>query len=57
MVEIKEKKNKHNKVMDYKKLCYQQYNKVFLNARTGHRTYTVTESLGDATIVQGQCYK
>lgn len=28
MVESKEKKNKHNSVMDYKKLCYQQYNKV-----------------------------
>lgn len=28
MVESKEKKNKHNNVMDYKKLCYQQYNKI-----------------------------
>lgn len=28
MIESKEKKNKHNKVMDYKKLCYQQYNKI-----------------------------
>lgn len=24
----KEKKNKHNNVMDYKKLCYQQYNTI-----------------------------
>lgn len=28
MIESKEMKNKHNKVMGYKKLCYQQYNTI-----------------------------